>query len=66
MIWFIIFFSPLDLSASEKDITTSNEDEYLTDIFQTKDDGDSGKCKVNNDYILGTVSNWITKICIFL
>ena len=46
-----IFF-PLDLSESEKDITTSNEVEYLTDIFQTEDDGDSGKCKVKNDYLV--------------
>ena len=45
-------FSPLDLSESEKDITTSNEVEYLTDIFQTEDDGDSGKCKVKNDYLV--------------
>ena len=35
--------SPLDLNESEKDITTSNEAEYLTDIFQTEDNGDSGK-----------------------
>ena len=37
------------MSESEKDIYTSNEDEYLTDIFQTEDNGDSGKCKVKND-----------------
>jgi hypothetical protein len=37
------------LSESKKDITTSNEVEYLTDIFQTEDDEDSGKCKVKND-----------------
>ena len=49
-------FLPLDLSESEKDITTSNEVEYLTDIFQTEDD--LGKCKVINDS--GLDSFWTT------
>ena len=40
------------MSESEKDITTSNEVEYLTDIFQTEDGGDSGK---SQKWLLGTV-----------
>ena len=35
------------MSESEKDVYSSNEDEYLTDMFQTEDNGGSGKCKVN-------------------
>ena len=76
MIWFIISFSPLDLSETEKGITTLNEDEYLTDIFQTEDDGDSGKCKSKMITYLGlTVTKkklgleqfpWIRTIFMFL